>query len=70
VVDGTDFEKPVKIQSDEYKSLDIDVFIGIKSTDIPKLLECRYDALKVGCRVLLRFRERMMLIRQSGLATF
>jgi len=47
VVDGTDFEKPVKIESDEYKSLEIDVFIGIKSTDIPKLLECRYDALKV-----------------------
>lgn len=47
VVDGTDFEKPVKIESDDYKSLEVDVFIGIKSTDIPKLLECRYDALKV-----------------------
>ena len=47
VVDGTDFEKPVKVESDDYKNCEINVTIGIKSSDIPKLLQHEYDALKV-----------------------
>lgn len=47
VVDGKDFEKPVKIDSDDYKSCEINVTVGIKSSDIPKLLQHEYDALKV-----------------------